>query len=425
MGLAQRFGPLEERPFRLLWIGQTTSAIGDAMIPVALAFAVLDLTGSASDLGVVLATFMIARVLFLLAGGVWADRLPRRLLMILCDVVRALAQALLAALLIADSAQVWHFVAVSAIVGAAAAFFMPASMGLVPQTVSAPRLQQANALMNASRLANGIAGPALAGLVVATAGTGLVFVLDAVSYLVSAAFLTAMPTPPMAAKGERLTFVADLAEGWRIVLARTWIWAGLIVYAISNMSIATFFVLGPLVAKTELDGAADWALIMSGGGVGGLLGSVVALRFFPGHPLRVSFPIMLSAALLLVLLVPPAPALVLALAAGLTVGAIALGNTLWETALQEHVPAEALSRVSSYEWMASLVFAPIGYAFAGPAADRVGVDTTLLVAAGAGAAANVGVLAVPGVRNLRRPAGDPEPAERTLALTTLRPDPVE
>jgi MFS family permease len=425
MGLPGRFGPLEERPFRLLWIGQTTSAIGDAMIPVALAFAVLDLTGSASDLGLVLATFMVARVVFLLAGGVWADRLPRRLLMIVCDVVRALAQASLAALLLADSVEVWHFVAVSAIVGAAAAFFMPASMGLVPQTVSAPRLQQANALMNASRLANGIAGPALAGLLVATAGTGVVFALDAATYVISAVFLTAMPKPPMAARGERLTFVADLAHGWRVVASRTWIWSGLIVYALSNTAVATFFVLGPLIAKTELGGAGDWALIMTGGGVGGLVGTVAALRFFPAHPLRVSFPIMVTAAVLLVLLVPPAPALVLAAAAGSTVAAIALGNTLWETALQEHVPADALSRVSSYEWMASLVVAPVGYAFAGPAADRIGVNTTLLAAAGVVAVANVGVLAVPAVRNLRRGAPEREPAPAAPVLTTLRPDPAE
>jgi MFS family permease len=424
MGLPGRFGPLEERPFRLLWIGQTTSAIGDAMIPVALAFAVLDLTGSASDLGLVLTTFMIARVVFLLAGGVWADRLPRRLLMIVCDVVRALAQVSLAALLIADSVQVWHFVVVSAVVGAAAAFFMPASMGLVPQTVSASRLQQANALMNASRLANGIAGPALAGLLVATAGTGVVFAVDAATYLVSAAFLTAMPTPPMAARGERLTFIADLARGWRVVLARTWIWSGLVVYALSNMALATFFVLGPLVVKTELGGAADWALVLTGGGVGGLVGTIAALRFFPTYPLRVSFPIMVTAAVLLALLAHPAPAVVLAVAAGSTVAAIALGNTLWETALQEHVPADALSRVSSYEWMASLVFAPLGYAFAGPAADRFGLETTLLVAAGVAAAASVGILAVPAVRNLRRAAAALEPA-RAAVLPTLRPDPAE
>ena len=145
MGLLRRFGPLEERPFRLLWIGQATSAVGDAMIPVALAFAVLGLTRSASDLGLVLAAFMTARVVFLLAGGVWADRLPRRFLMILCDIVRAVTQALLAVALIAGVAEVWHFVVVSAVVGACAAFFFPASMGLVPQTVSAPRLQQANA----------------------------------------------------------------------------------------------------------------------------------------------------------------------------------------------------------------------------------------------------------------------------------------
>jgi hypothetical protein len=164
---------------------------------------------------------------------------------------------------------------------------------------------------------------------------------------------------------------------------------------------------------------------MTGGGVGGLLGTIAALRFFPAHPLRVSFPIMVTAGVLLALLALPAAAVVLAVAAGSTVAAIALANTLWETALQEQVPADALSRVSSYEWMASLVFAPLGYAFAGPVADRFGVETTLLVAAGVATAANLGILAVPAVRNLRRGVPAPEPPARTAVLQTLRPDPAE
>jgi MFS family permease len=425
MSMAGRLGPLGERPFRLLWIGQTASAVGDAMIPVALAFAVLDLTGSAADLGIVLASFMLARVVFILAGGVWADRLPRRLLMIVCDVIRAGAQAFLAVALITDTAAVWHFVVVSALVGACAAFFFPASMGLVPQTVSAARLQQANALINGSRLANGIVGPALAGVLVATVGTGSVFAIDAATYVVSALFLAAMPTPPVRAKGERLTFLADLVEGWRVVRARTWIWAGLGAFAISNMSIAVFFVLGPLVVKMDLGGAPDWALIMTGGGVGGLIGAAAGLRFHPDRPLCVSFPIMLSAAVLLVLLVPPAPAAVIAAAAGITVAAIAFSNTLWETALQEHVPRDALSRVSSYEWMISLVFTPVGYSLAGPGADHVGLDATLWVAAALGAAANVGVLAVPSVRNLRRRRRQSAPARPAAVIPTLQADPSE
>jgi MFS family permease len=425
MGLERRFGPLDERPFRLLWIGQATSAVGDAMIPVALAFAVLGVTGSASDLGIVLAAFMIARVAFILAGGVWADRVPRRLLMIVCDAVRALAQGLLAVVLIAGVAEVWHFVIVSAVVGACAAFFFPASMGLVPQTVSASRLQQANALMNASRLANGIVGPALAGLLVTVAGTGWVFAIDAATYVVSAAFLTAMPKPPMSARGERLTFLTDLVEGWRIVRARTWVWAGLLAFALLNTSIAAFFVLGPLVANNELNGAADWSVILTGGGVGGLLGGAAALRFQPSHPLRVSFPIMLSTAVLLVLLVPPVPAAVLAVAAGATVASIAFGNTLWETALQEHVPGEALSRVSSYEWMISLVFMPVGYAVAGPAAEQVGVDATLWVAAALVVAANLGVLGVPSVRSLRRRAHERTPGRSPTPIATLQTDAAE
>jgi len=169
---------LSERDFRLLWIGQTGSYLGDALVGVALAFAVLELTGSAADLGLVFAAFALPRVLFTLAGGVWSDRLPRQRVMVACDLVRAGAQAVMSTLLITGNAEIWQLMAFAVVMGSAAAFFMPASIGLMPQIVGAKRLQEANALMSISQSATHIFGPLLSGLIVATIGAGWAFAID-------------------------------------------------------------------------------------------------------------------------------------------------------------------------------------------------------------------------------------------------------
>ena len=404
----RRLGPLEERPFRLLWVGQTLSAAGDALVPVALAFAVLGLTGSATDLGLVLAASFVARVVFLLAGGVWADRLPRRRVMLAADVFRAAVHAAIAVLLLTGSVEVWHLIVAGALTGIASAFFTPASTGVVPETVSAARLQQANALMSISRRSVAIFGPAASGVLVAAFGPGWVFALEAASFFVSAAFLAALPlraTPPAV----RRAFLRELGEGWREVRSRTWVWAGLLCFSLSNVAVATFFVLGPVVADRELGGAADWGLVLTGGAVGGVLGGVVAIRFRPRHPLRVAFPVIVLCALQLVALVPPLPVLALAVTGALALGAIDLANALWTTVLQERIPRHQLSRVSAYDWMVSYVFMPVGYTVAGPLAGELGVDATLALAAALCAMASVGMLAIPSVRNLPRVSSDTAP----------------
>ena len=154
---------LAERDFRLLWIGQTGSFLGDALVGVALAFAVLELTGSAGDLGLVFAAFALPRVLFTLAGGVWSDRLPRQRVMVACDLLRAAAQAVMSTLLITGNAEIWQLMAFAVVMGSAAAFFTPASIGLMPQIVGSKRLQEANALMSISQSATHIFGPLLSG----------------------------------------------------------------------------------------------------------------------------------------------------------------------------------------------------------------------------------------------------------------------
>jgi MFS family permease len=406
-----RLGALEERPFRLLWMGQTLSAIGDAFVPVALAFAVLgELHGSASDLGLVLASSILGQVLLMLAGGVWADRLPRRAVMIGADIVRASLNGFVAVVLITGHGELWQLVAVAALSGAATAFFNPASTGLIPETISPARLQQANALIGLSRGTTRIFAPAVSGLLVAGFGAGWAFALNSVSFIASVASLAALPLAA-AARRAREPFLRELAEGWHEVRSRTWVWTALVCFSLSNFSVAAYFVLGPLVVNEDLGGAADWGVVLSGGAVGTVLGGIVAIRLRPRFPLRWAFAPILFCALQLVTLVPPLPVVGLAVAAALAVAGIELSNALWNTVLQERIPRRALSRVSAYDYMVSFVFIPVGYAVAGPLADAIGVDTTLILTAVLSAAANLAMLLIPSVRNLPRAGiAEEEPA---------------
>ena len=400
------FEPLRERPFRLLWLGRTASSIGDSMVPVALAFAVLDL-GDASDLGLVLASFTVGRIAFIVAGGVWSDRLERRLVMLVADVVRAGAQAALAVVLLADVARVWHFALAAFVVGSASAFFGPASTGLVPQTVSRARLQEANAFLSLSDSFTHLAGPALSGLLVAAVGSGVVFAIDAASFLASAAFLFALRVPSEGGAA-RKRFFEDVAEGLRVIRERSWLIASFLVFGIGNLSIAAFFVLGPLVVDDELGGARDWGLMMTGSAVGGIVGGVIALRLKPSRPLLVSFPICCLTGLQLLFLIGPFALPLQIAAAVLAVASIVLANAIWDTVLQTHVPRNAISRVSSVDWAISLVLMPIGFALAAPVAEAIGVDATLAIAAALAIVPHAAIVLVPSVRRLRRI----EPAER-------------
>jgi MFS family permease len=392
---------LEERDFRLYWIGQTTSGLGDSLVWVALAFAVLQVGGDASALGLVLAANALPRVVFLLVGGVWADRLPRQLVMVGADVVRGLVAGAMAVLFFTGTAEVWHLVVGAALNGAASAFFVPAATGVMPQLVAGPRLQQANALLNLSQSVTWVIGPTLSGLIVATGGPGWVFAIDGATFAISAVSLLALSLPKVIV-APRTSFASELAGGWREVTARSWLRAGLVVFALSNMANAAFQVLGPVVINRDLGGPADWGLILTFGAVGAVVGGAIGLRWKPARPLLVSFPICVLISFNVLSLIPPAPVLVLALVNFGAVLAIILANTLWDTTVQQHVPQEALSRVNSYDWMVSLIFQPVSFAIVGPLAVAIGEDQTLFLAFLVGAGANLAVLAVPSVRNLRR-----------------------
>jgi MFS family permease len=404
--MRDRFGALRERGFRLLFIGQAASLLGDGMVSVALAFAVLELTGSATDLGIVLAARTVPLVAFLLAGGVWADRLPRRALMITADLARLAAHGTMAALLIAGEAQVWSLAALAACTGAASAFFNPAISGLVPAVVSRERLQQANALLGLAQSVGSIAGPALSGLLVVGFGPGWALAVDAATFGVSAAFLARVPLPAHVPVEAR-SFLADLREGWADFTSRTWLWTTVASVSFGNMLFAAYFVLGPVVADRELGGAGAWALIVSGFGVGLLVGGVAMLHLEPRRPVLVATLAVLLYTLPLAFLALETPAPVTA-AFGLLAGAgLAVANNLWETTTQRHVPPERLSRVSSYDWFGSLAAVPVGMLLWGPISVAVGVSTALWIAF---ALQLSSILALLGVREVRELPAHPEPA---------------
>jgi MFS family permease len=405
------FGALRERQFRLLWLGQATSTLGDGLVPVALAFAVIGtLNRSATALGIVFAAHILPVVLFVLVGGVWADRLPRQMVMLVSDVIRCAVQATLAVLLLSGSAQLWHLVVLIAIYGTAEAFFQPSVTGLVPAVVSPGRLQQANALLGLSRSIAFVVGPAVAGVVAATTNPGIVFVVDAATFAVSATSLALLRLPRSRRQGERHSFLADLKGGWHELVAHTWLWV-IVAWAstILCISIAPFMTLGPVIAKQSLGGAASWGIIAAGWGAGSLGGGLLALRWKPRRPMFVCSILALFIAPALALLALRAPAPVIA--AAQAVGGIGMGffGAVWQTTLQQHVPEEALSRVSAWDWMGSLAFFPLGFILAGPVSGVIGISTTLWISTGYMILSTLAVLLVPSVRNLRRLDEEPEP----------------
>jgi len=394
---------LSEPRFRLLWAGQATSAIGDGLMSIALAFAVLRIGGSATQLGLVLAAGVVSRVAFYLVGGVWADRLPRQVVMLASDLVRAAQQLIVGVLLITGTARMWHLVAGAIVYGVAAAFFQPSSTGLVPATVGTARLQQANALMGLSRSVTSVGGPLLSGLLVAFIGPGWVFIINGITFIVSAITL-AMLHVERTAGAERQSFLKDLALGWHQLAIRSWYWLNLCAHALWNFAIAAFYVLGPIVATRQLGGPSAWGLISACLGVGSVVGGIITLRLLPSRPLIAGNLALTPAALMLLALAIPLPVVIIGLTCVIAFAGLAFLNEVWEATMQQLIPAAVLSRVTSYDWLISLIAMPAGYAVAGPAAQRFGIPTTLVAAAIILAAPSFAIVLLPGIRRVRRTA---------------------
>ena len=401
MNRSALLGPLAGRQFRLLWLAATTSAVGSAFVPVAMAFAVLRVGGSATSLGVVLLVGTVAGLASYQVAGVWADRLSRRNLMLSADLVRLAVEAAIAALLLTGHARIWELAVASAVVSIGTAFEGPAATSLVPEVVPTDKLQQANSLLSMSVSGSSVVGPAVSGIMVAAVGPGWAFALDAASFAGSAAFLLAM-TPAGRPQAAHQHFLADLATGWREVISRSWVWSTLIGNAVSNMAFAVFEVLGPVLAVRRLGGAAGWGAVSSGMTAGALLAGLVTMWYRARRP--VSFGMATSVLLAAPVLALAARQPLAVVTAGAVVGVCGgmILNNNWDTAIQQLVPNEVLARFRSYDYLLAFVAMPVGYAAAGPLQSAFGADQVLFGAGAAIAEANFVPAVLPAVRAVIR-----------------------
>jgi MFS family permease len=394
--------PFRSKPFRLLFAGELVSLLGTAVAPIALAFAVLDLTHSATDLGYVLAAGWAPQVVFILLGGVLGDRLPRGLVMVGANAVSAAAQGAAAGLLLAGVAHAWELALLQAVRGTAIAFFFPAAQAVVPEVVEKELLQSANALLRLAQNSTTVVGAGVGGVVVAAAGPGPAIAFDAGTFLVSATILLGLRVPSVVTeRGE--TIFRDLIEGWNEFRSREWLWVIVASASVGNLvATASFNVLGPLVAKRDLGGAAAYGAIVAAQGAGFIVGGLLSLRWRPARPLLVSMIALLPTVVEIAFYAGvrvTAPIAAVGFVAGIGVEIFG-GN--WITALQQHIPSRVLSRVNSYDALGSFVFIPLGLVIAGPLAARFGVTDTLWLLDAVGLVSIAAALLSRDVRTLPR-----------------------
>lgn len=392
---------LRGRDFRLLFTAQTLSVIGDCLIVVAVGLFVNQLTGDPSDVGLVLAAYLLPLVLFVLVGGVLADRLPRQKVMIVTDLVRGALHAVLALLIVTGTVRVWHMVVIGVLFSTAEAFFRPAYTGVVPQTVDEDGIQHAQALTGVSRELATLLSPALATALVLGVGGAAAFALDAATFFVSAYLLTRIAPRPRGEATEQTTVGRELVEGARAVAARPWVWVTIAAFSLALLTALTpFFVLGPSLAEHVYGDAAVYGWASALWGLGTASGAFAASRVRPRRPILTGMLLTLPwpVAIATYALGPPEPVLYVVMAvAGGGMGAF---GVWWETALAVRIPPHLLSRVSAWDWMGSLALMPVGYLASGPLAAAVGDQEVLVGGAAAAFVACLLALLHPGVRGL-------------------------
>lgn len=392
---------LREPTYRRFFTARTASLVGDAMTPVAMAFAILDLGGSPAALGAVFAIHSLTVVGLVLLGGIVADRSSPRAVMLSADLVRGGALAVAAALLIAGAATIWELALIYAVSGVGTAFFNPASNAIVAQVVPPGRLQTANAVVEVSRAVGRIAGPALAGIFLGFGSPGIALAVNAAAFAASAVFLIRLRVLTAVKRTSRSSIREDARRGWNEFTSRRWLWSIVVGAAFANaLEISASQVLGPVVARESLGGSTSWAAIASAWGIGAAVGALVGLSVRPRRPLLVGESLLLLTVVPIVLLAIPAPIAAIIIGAATGGGVASLAQVLYETTWVQHVPAEARSRVASYDWFGSLALQPVGLALVGPVAAVLGTSETLWICAAAMAVCLGLVLSVSSVRHL-------------------------
>ncbi|MET9778393.1 MFS transporter [Streptomyces sp. NPDC006367] len=375
---------------------------GATMAPVALSFAVLGAGKSASFLGLVLAAQTAPQLLFILVGGALGDRMSRKLILVSTNLVMALSQAGTAVLIVSGQVSLPLLMALQALWGTARAFFTPANTGVVPDLVRPERIQDATALVTLSRSIASIGGPAAAGGLLLVWDAGWIVLVDTFLFLVSAVLLTRLPAalPP---NRDDETFWQSLAGGWREFASRSWVWSTVASFGFyQGLILPAIFLVGPVLAASEGGmGSSGWAVVLVAQGVGAVLGGLALMWWRPARPLLACNLLVGLESLFLLALVGTSQMELVALLALVGSAGVTMSDALWLSTLQREIPSEALSRVSSYEWLGSLALNPLGMALTGMV---VAAASPVLIVA-AVAVLNLGVraavLLAPGVRRIR------------------------
>jgi MFS family permease len=414
--------PLREREFRKLWSAMCVSLLGDGAFLVAIAWQVYELSNTPTAMSVVGIAMTVPTILFLLLGGVASDRFERRRIMIGADVLRAAAGATLAWLALTGALEVWHACVLAATYGTGAAFFAPAFDAVVPDIVPSDRLAQANALDQLVRpLVFRMAGPALGGLLVASGGAGLVFALDSASFILSAAVLCRVRVEAPREPGHARSVARDLAEGWRFVRRRAWLWATFASAAVAYLCfMGPVEVLLPYLVKNDLEGSArDLGMVFAAGGIGSVACAIaMGQSDIPRRSITFIYACWTLATLAVAGYGLSSSIWQLMLAALAFNGLETAGTIVWATLKQRHVPRGMLGRVSSIDWLISIGLLPLSFALTGPVAAAIGTRGTLVAAGIVGAAATAAAFFVPGMRAVeRQSAAGPRPRSAPVTDT--------
>ena len=393
--------PLRHRNYRLLVAGTTTSALGNAVTPIALAFAVLDLGGSASELGIVVAAFALAEVLTVLFGGVLGDRVPRQLMLEGSAAACAVTQALTAVLLVGGWASIPVLAVIGVVNGCLGALSQPSSSALTRATVPAALVGDAVALRALLQTSAMVVGFAAGGVLVAAIGSGWAIAVDATTFAVAALLFSRLDvahTPP----ASRGSFLGDLGEGFREVVAHTWLWL-----LIGQALLYHLFyggaqqVLGPIVVGDEF-GRTAWGLALGTLMGGFVVGGLVCLRWKPRRSLYAgTWFLSLTAAFPVAMAVSDHlwPILLGAFLHGL---GLQIFDVQWQVAIQQNIPEDKLARVYSFDLVGSFVARPVGLVLVGPVAAAVGFHAWLLVVGCVMGTSALAALLSPGVRRVER-----------------------
>jgi MFS family permease len=365
--------PLRETNFRWFFASRFVNMFGGVMANIALAFAVLEISDSPAALGQVLAARTIPVVIFLLGGGVIADRFPRTAVLQISNVVSGSLQAVIALLVITRAAEIWVLIVLTAFQGVASAVSFPAMASIFPQLVPREQLQQANALNSLLRGSLNVLGPSIGALLVVTVGAGWALMADALTWFVAALLLLPVRIPPRPPRTEDSpSAIAELREGWGYFWQTTWLWVVVVAFCFLNaIHSGAIFILGPTIALDTF-GEQGWGLVLSAESAGLIAMTIVMLRVPLQRPLLLG---MLGIATLglPILMLGVRPELVLMIIAMFVAGAgTEVFSIGWNLAMQENIDEQMLSRAYSYDALGSFVAIPVGQLAFGPLASAFG-----------------------------------------------------